>query len=177
VQPSDVPGKVSGFALRRGDIVREETAGGGGHGDPLTRDPARVAADVRQGYLSRAQAKTRYGVVIHGKGRIDLDATAAERATRAAARIRAPLQVANADDCDGPRRRFALSAALAARLGIEEGGLIELLTGRATPVRGWVRLADGVSESVTVGPEGLRLIGAAPGEAVEIRAVRSLPPM
>jgi N-methylhydantoinase B len=177
VQPSDVPGKVSGFALRRYDVVREETAGGGGHGDPLARDPARVAADVRQGYLSRGQAKARYGVVMRGKGRIDLEATATERAARAAARIRAPLQVANADDQDGPRRRFALSAALAARLGVEDGGLVELLTGRATPVRGWVRLADGASDSVTVGPEGLRLIGAAPGETVEIRAVRSLPPM
>ena len=30
VEPSDMPGKVSGFALRPGDIVREETAGGGG---------------------------------------------------------------------------------------------------------------------------------------------------
>ncbi len=35
IEPSDVPGKVSGFVLRPGDIVREETAGGGGAGDPL----------------------------------------------------------------------------------------------------------------------------------------------
>ena len=30
VEPSDMPGKVSGFRLETGDIVREETAGGGG---------------------------------------------------------------------------------------------------------------------------------------------------
>ena len=176
VQPSDVPGKVSGFALRRGDIVREETAGGGGYGDSLTRDPARVAADVHQGYLTRAQAKKRYGVVLRGR-RPDAAATAAERATLGSARIRMPPQVANADDYDGPRRCFALPSALAKRLGVEEGGLVELLTGRATPVRGWVRLADGASDAVTVGPDSLRLIGAAAGEAVEVRAVRSQPPV
>ena len=52
VQPSDMPGKISGFALRPGDIVREETAGGGGYGDPLERDPDRVLADVAERYLS-----------------------------------------------------------------------------------------------------------------------------
>ena len=177
VQPSDVPGKVSGFALRHGDVVREETAGGGGYGDPLARDPARVAEDVRQGYLSRAQAKKRYGVVLRGSGRVDTDATMAERASLAAMRVRASVQVANEDEYDGPRRRFALSHALAARLGIDDGGLVELLTGRATPVRGWARIAGGASDAVTVGPESLRLIGAAPGEAVEIRVVRATPLM
>jgi len=177
VQPSDVPGKVSGFALRHGDVVREETAGGGGYGDPLARDPARVAEDVRQGYLSRAQAKKRYGVVLRGSGRVDTDATMAERASLAAMRVRASVQVANEDEYDGPRRRFALSHALAARLGIADGGLVELLTGRATPVRGWAKLTGGASDAVTVGPESLRLIGAAPGEAVEIRVVRATPLM
>ena len=177
VQPSDVPGKVSGFALRHGDVVREETAGGGGYGDPLARDPARVAEDVRQGYLSRAQAKKRYGVVLRGSGRVDTDATMAERASLAAMRVRASVQVANEDEYDGPRRRFALSHALATRLGIADGGLVELLTGRATPVRGWAKLTGGASDAVTVGPESLRLIGAAPGEAVEIRVVRATPLM
>ena len=50
--PSPIPGKVSGFALQRDDVVIVETSGGGGCGDPLTRDPARVAGDVGQGTLT-----------------------------------------------------------------------------------------------------------------------------
>ncbi len=34
-------------SIRHGQHVRLETPGGGGFGDPLTRDPARVARDVR----------------------------------------------------------------------------------------------------------------------------------
>lgn len=177
IQPSDVPGKVSGFVLRTGDIVREETAGGGGFGDPLARDPARVAADVRHGYLTRSQARMRYGVVIRPSGRIDEVATAAVRTGLAAARVHVRLQVANDDMIDGARRCFGLTEALAGRLRVGDGALIELSTGRAAPVRGWVRLAEGSDEQVIVGASSLRLIGAAPGDTVELRAVRAAPPM
>ena len=57
-QPSPVPGKVSGFPLKTGDVVREETAGGGGYGDPLKRDPELVRADVAEGYLSVGKRPT-----------------------------------------------------------------------------------------------------------------------
>src|SRR5262245_61150119 len=39
------------------------TAGGGGWGDPLDRDPARVRADVIDEYVSLAAARDEYGVV------------------------------------------------------------------------------------------------------------------
>ena len=68
IQPSPVPGKVGGFVLRKNDIVRMQSAGGGGHGDPLKRDPLRVAKDVQLGYLSAKQAKGRYGVVFAADG-------------------------------------------------------------------------------------------------------------
>ena len=42
--------------IRRGQKVRLETPGGGGFGDPRERDPARVARDVRLGYVSRDAA-------------------------------------------------------------------------------------------------------------------------
>ncbi|MBN9508329.1 MAG: hydantoinase B/oxoprolinase family protein, partial [Alphaproteobacteria bacterium] len=42
------------FALRRGDRVRIVTGGGGGWGDPFTRAPESVAADVRAGLLDAA---------------------------------------------------------------------------------------------------------------------------
>ena len=56
--------------------------GGGGFGDPLARDPARVAEDVRDGYVSAARAEADYGVVLDGAGAADLPATAALRAGR-----------------------------------------------------------------------------------------------
>ena len=40
------------------------TPGGGGYGDPLSRDPAAVVADVRSGMVSIDQAERLYGVSI-----------------------------------------------------------------------------------------------------------------
>src|SRR5262249_60471436 len=51
------PGKVTGHPIAAGDVVVMQSAGGGGFGDPLTRDPERVAADVRGGYVSAARAR------------------------------------------------------------------------------------------------------------------------
>lgn len=57
------------------------TAGGGGWGDPLGRDPARVAADVRDDYVSLEAARDRYGVVLDPSTfAVDREATASLRA-------------------------------------------------------------------------------------------------
>lgn len=53
-------GKVTGRRVRRGDLVRIVTGTGGGWGDPGERDPACVAADVDDGYIS-ADESTAYG--------------------------------------------------------------------------------------------------------------------
>lgn len=45
-------------------VITLELPGGGGHGSPLTRDPVRVAADVREGYVSPERAREDYGVVL-----------------------------------------------------------------------------------------------------------------
>jgi N-methylhydantoinase B len=55
-------------------IIR--SAGGGGWGDPLDREPSRVIDDVRDGYVSVEAARTEYGVVIHRNGGVGLDAVA-----------------------------------------------------------------------------------------------------
>lgn len=47
-----------------GDRISFYSAGGGGYGDPLERDPTLVAQDVRLGYVSLERARTDYGVVI-----------------------------------------------------------------------------------------------------------------
>jgi N-methylhydantoinase B len=49
-----------------GERVHLEIAGGGGYGDPLTRDIEKVAADVRSGLVSRRAAREHYGVVLRG---------------------------------------------------------------------------------------------------------------
>lgn len=58
-----------------GDVVECRTGGGAGFGPAVARDPAAVADDVREGYVSRASALARYRVVIHDDGRLDADAT------------------------------------------------------------------------------------------------------
>lgn len=58
------------------------TAGGGGWGDPLERDPELVAADVREGYIS-AESAADYGVVLDGAtGKVDKQGTETLRARR-----------------------------------------------------------------------------------------------
>jgi N-methylhydantoinase B/oxoprolinase/acetone carboxylase alpha subunit len=76
------PTKFTNVLLRRGDVVRYQTPGGGGYGDPFRRDPALVLTDVRNGWVSRDAARTEYGVVlIDGSDdyRIDEAATTALR--------------------------------------------------------------------------------------------------
>jgi N-methylhydantoinase B len=59
-----IPSRYSDHLLQPGDVVRLETPGGGGLGNPLERDPMRVLSDVRNGYVSREKAREIYGVVI-----------------------------------------------------------------------------------------------------------------
>jgi len=54
------------------------TAGGGGWGDPLERDPAKVQSDVREGYVSLTAAKDEYGVVL-APGTLEIDGQATEK--------------------------------------------------------------------------------------------------
>ncbi len=77
--------KMVGVKLLRGQHVRLETPGGGGYGDPLTRDPQAVARDVGLGFVSREAAEADYGVVIGSDGDVDDTATTALRRASAAA--------------------------------------------------------------------------------------------
>jgi N-methylhydantoinase B len=57
-----------GFIVRRGDIVRVMTGGGGGWGDPLERPTGRVLDDVLGGFVGGASAHRDYGVVLMPNG-------------------------------------------------------------------------------------------------------------
>ncbi|MGA4684034.1 hydantoinase B/oxoprolinase family protein [Micromonospora sp. AB353] len=50
-------------AVAVGDRVTLLTAGGGGHGDPRSRDPEAVRRDVAEGYVSARAARDVYGVI------------------------------------------------------------------------------------------------------------------
>jgi N-methylhydantoinase B len=65
---------------KKGDLVRVHTAGGGGWGDPLERETARVLDDVLDGFVSVEAAQNSYGVVIDPeKFVVDRQATDAKR--------------------------------------------------------------------------------------------------
>jgi N-methylhydantoinase B len=56
--------KANAHPLAAGSMVELRTGGGGGFGDPHERDPERVLADVRDGYVSLEAAAREYGVII-----------------------------------------------------------------------------------------------------------------
>jgi N-methylhydantoinase B len=63
--------KAQDIPLKPGDRVRVCTPGGGGYGDPLTRDPQAVAEDVRLGRYSTEEAQTLFAVVLTADGAAD----------------------------------------------------------------------------------------------------------
>ncbi|NHI17710.1 hydantoinase B/oxoprolinase family protein [Microbacterium excoecariae] len=55
-------------SMAAGERFINRTAGGGGYGDPLERDPQAVVEDVIDGYVSADAARELYGVEIHPDG-------------------------------------------------------------------------------------------------------------
>jgi len=78
------PSKFAGVILRRGDRVVIESAGGGGYGDPLLREPELVLADAAEGLVAPGRAAADYGVALvrtpSGRFELDVEQTAALRA-------------------------------------------------------------------------------------------------
>jgi len=62
--------KDQDIQMRPGDVIRVSTPGGGGYGDPLKRDPAKVARDVARGYYTSEQAELLFGVHFLSDGRV-----------------------------------------------------------------------------------------------------------
>ncbi len=81
----ELPSKVENLPVARGDRLEFCTAGAGGLGDPVTREPERVATDVRAGLVTVAAAREHYGVVVSATGEVDAAATAAARQPAGAA--------------------------------------------------------------------------------------------
>jgi N-methylhydantoinase B len=131
------------FALRAGDVFACSYQGGGGYGDPLDRDPALVAADVRGGLVGAADAERLYGVALTGDG-VDAQATAARRAALRAERLggAAPAAAAPAQAPGG----LAVGPAL-----VSDGGRLACRCGHDLgPANG--NFKDGAATRVVGGP-------------------------
>jgi N-methylhydantoinase B len=71
--------KIDVMRMQPGDAVQVMSAGGGGFGHPLERDPDRVLVDVLDEFITIEHAAEVYGVVITDDWAVDDDATAALR--------------------------------------------------------------------------------------------------
>lgn len=84
-EQKQLPTRYADYPLRTGDMFRLETPGGGGYGDPLTRDPALVLRDIQEGYVSEQSALELYGVVIErrdGRRVVNMEATEQRRRSK-----------------------------------------------------------------------------------------------
>jgi N-methylhydantoinase B len=84
-------GLVDGAVVLKGQVVRVVTTGGGGWGDPLTRELPMVLRDVTEGRVSVAAAERDYGIVFTtassaDEPEIDEAATTQQRAALVKAR-------------------------------------------------------------------------------------------
>jgi len=77
-------GNTDFVTMDPGDVLRITSAGAGGYGSPLEREPERVLTDVRRGFVTAEAARAEYGVVIADDA-VDEAATGTLRARMAAA--------------------------------------------------------------------------------------------
>ena len=66
-RPSHIT-KDEGVAMVPGDTARLATPGGGGWGDPMQRDPAKVLLDVANEFITAESAARDYGVSVRREG-------------------------------------------------------------------------------------------------------------
>ena len=67
---SDNPREIASkeqFIADSGDVFRIYTPGGGGYGDPEERKAERVRDDIKEGLISKEQARSEYGVEVSDK--------------------------------------------------------------------------------------------------------------
>jgi len=175
------PGKATGYLISGGDVVVMQSAGGGGFGDPLTRDPERVRRDVGAGYVSPERARDGYGVVLTARGEVDVDATGAQRLALVTRRRRFPVEADEREAYEGRRgkhRVLRLASVLARELGLQTDDLVELRGRYPAPLRAWVRVEPAAPDRQVVPLDaiGRRILGIEPGDSVEIYRL-AMPPI
>ena len=169
--PPSLPGKISGFPLREGDIVLMQTSAGGGFGDPLDRDPQEVLQDIREGYVTPEKAKHAYGVTLL-RGAVDSTATEELRQQIKACRTLVAIEPWEDEEYSDGARLCYLSPGAAERLNAHDGDLVEIENPQGAPLRGWVRIIqkDGPTNPICyLGPTGRKILRLEDGANAEVR--------
>jgi N-methylhydantoinase B len=81
------PSHATNLQIGVHDVLRTYSAGGSGLGDPLFREPWRVAEDLDNGMITADVVPAIYGVVLRDDGSPDEEATAAKRRELRAQRL------------------------------------------------------------------------------------------
>lgn len=95
------------LTLGRTDVFVAVPHGGGGFGDPLTRDAELVARDVNRGYVSIERARDSYGVVVTDRMQVDAAATEQQRREYRRRRLEGAGAPASSAQRDGACERCA----------------------------------------------------------------------
>ncbi len=72
---TEPPPAGENISVRAGDLLRVETGGGGGWGDPFERDPGHVRRDVLEGFVTAEAAALDYGIALADDMSIDSEET------------------------------------------------------------------------------------------------------
>jgi N-methylhydantoinase B len=182
--PAPMPGKVTGYRLKSGDITFSRSAGGGGYGDPLDRDPKQVLLDVAYGYVSERGARDDYGVILRRIGTAHLPLPEHWQVDEAATQVlrlkllgeRDELTLVEATErtsIDGRHVCFAAAATIAA-LDVAVGDPIEILNPAGAPLRLWIEEGQVPMHSIGLDEASLRVLKAVPGETRRARRLRQV---
>ena len=164
-------GKVTGFPVHRGDIIRMEMSGGGGYGDPLDREPARVTQDASQRFLTPAQARAFYGVVLDPDSlEVDEDATREERERVREQRLYVDLQIRGEPVYVTGVRQATCHPDVESH-GIQEGEIAEVVSkAHPGPLRVRLALSDCVpAGTIAIDEEAASFFNLGSGGPVELR--------
>jgi N-methylhydantoinase B len=173
IEDFDSPGKIAGHEVEENAIVTIRSAGGGGYGDPLERNPNRVADDVLEGYVSKDAASQLYGVILDERGEADLAATRRQRGKLRNARYY--LMAVPCFDSFQPgrvsrRRIITLHPSDAGAAGIADGELVEMDAHLSVSLRGWVKLDSSVEQgTLPIDDRGLAILKIKSGDRIELR--------
>jgi len=175
IQPSKLPGKVSAFPLKKGDIVRCQSATGGGFGDPLDREVERVKRDVLERLVSPKRAHDVYGVVIKN-GEVDIAQTEALRQQLKKQRHYLKVIASETDEfTDWGGRLCPMSRQFAAQMGVTDMDLVECVPKHGLSLRAWVKLVDDLpAQGSPLGPIGRKILQVQENDLVQVRAVHQI---
>ena len=165
--------KATGRIIHQNDVFVMESAGGGGYGDPLSRELDSVVQDVRYGYVSVERAKADYGVIISDDGALDRQESLKLRELLLTQRLQLTVIADEASPYEGIKgrhRTVRLHSNDSATLNVKPGDLVELLGKHPTPLRAWVKLdADLPAGSVPLDAFGRRALGVEAGDIIQPR--------